>query len=135
MRWCGALAVVCACARPASVLVLLLVFCVCGVLVVFCVFGWVLWLELAVGDRWATGPATEQLFQHAAPARPRFRTPRPFVNDGVLDVETLPVMFDVRFDPHGAHHVAAHQLASRDRLAELASFTEFPREALAVKLT
>ncbi|HET9988112.1 MAG TPA: hypothetical protein VFQ65_06325 [Kofleriaceae bacterium] len=135
MRWCGALAVVCACARPATIQDELLADRDRGDVVNIRAHGWELWERLALRDAWASWPATEQVFQHAAPARPRFRTPRPFSNGGVLDVETLPVMFDVRLDPRGARHVAAHHLGERARLGELAAFPAFPSDALAVKLT
>jgi len=135
MRWCAALAVIGACARPTTVQDQLLADRDRGDVVAIRAHAWDLWTQLAVGDRWATWAATEQLFQHAAPARPRFRTPRPFMNSGALDVETLPVMFDVRFDPHGAQHVASHQLGSRAHLAALAVFPAFPSDATAVKLT
>jgi len=135
MRWSGALAVMCACARPTVVQDELLADRDRGDVVAIRAHGWELWQRLAMQDAWASWPATEQVFQHAAPARPRFRTPRPFMNSGALDVETLPVMFDVRFDPRGARHVAAQHLDDRTHLTELAAFPAFPSDALAVKLT
>jgi hypothetical protein len=135
MRWCAAVAVISACARPTTIQDELLADRDRGDITKIRAHGWELWQTLAVGDRWATWQATEQLFQHAAPARPRFRTPRPFMNAGALDIETLPVMFDVRFDPKSAHHVAAHHLENRAHLAELAALPAFPSDALAVKLT
>jgi hypothetical protein len=135
MRWCAAVAVICACARPTTIQDELLADRDRGDVIAIRAHGWDLWERLAAGDRWASWQATEQLFQHAAPARPRFRTPRPFMNGGALDLETLPVMFDVRFDPKGAQHVASHHLGDRAHLAELGEFPAFPSDALAIKLT
>lgn len=97
--------------------------------------GWQLWEQLAARDAWAHWDATEQLFQHAAPAPARFRTPRPFANAGTLDVETLPVMFDVRFDPVAARHLRIQHLGERAVLDALPELPAFPSDALAVKLT
>ncbi len=99
--------------------------------------GWELWRELAGGDHpvWDGWTATEQLFGHARPARPRFRTPRPFRDGDALETEALPVMFDVLFDPHGARHIAAHHLGERGVLAALGEFPAFPSDTIVVKLT
>src|SRR3954467_1809867 len=99
MRWCGVIAVVAACAPPTSVQDVMIAQRDRSDVVAIRMHGWALWDRLAAHDAWASWAATEQLFQHARPAPPRFRTPRPFANAGALDLETLPVMFDVRFDP------------------------------------
>lgn len=96
--------------------------------------GWELWQRLS-GGAWGAWTPTERLFAGAsATARPRFRTPRPFRNGDVLETETLPVMFDVLFDPHAAAHIRANRLASRVHLGELAAMPAFPPDAIAVKL-
>ena len=94
--------------------------------------GWHTWARVAgAWDAWAP---TERLFGSAPPARPRFRTPRPFLDGDRLETETLPVMFDVLFDPTAAAHIRAHRLGRRGELAQLAAFPAFPTSAVAVKL-
>src|SRR5262249_42881975 len=67
-------------------------------------------------------------------ARPRFRTPRPFRDDNGIEVEELPVMFDVVFDPHAAAHIAAHELGKHATLARLDAVPPFPTDAIALNL-
>jgi hypothetical protein len=97
---------------------------------------WQTWAAVA-GDRpaWDAWTPSEQLFAGApAGARPRLRTPRPFRAGKDLEAETLPVMFDVLFDPHAAAHVRAHRLGERDVLAHLPAVPAFPRDAITIKL-
>jgi len=135
MRWCGVIAVAAACAPPTSVQDVLIAQRDRGDVVAIRAHAWSLWDQLAAHDAWASWAATEQLFQHAPKAPPRFRTPRPFANAGALDVETLPVMFDVRFDPVAARHLAIQHLGERTVLASAPAVPAFPSDALAVKLT
>jgi hypothetical protein len=98
---------------------------------------WQLWAQLATADppAWDAWTPTEQLF--GAPVietRPRFRTPRPFRHGDALERETLPVMFDVLFDPAAAAHVRTQHLGERTHLDALAALPAFPRESVAVKL-
>ena len=95
--------------------------------------GWELWQRLS-GGAWDAYTPTEQLFDGAPAARPRFRTPRPFREGDGLETETLPVMFDVVFDPHATAHIRANELAKRSHLATLAAMPAFPSDAVAVKL-
>ncbi len=96
--------------------------------------GWELWQHLAGGERlaWEHWPATEQLF---ASEPPKFRTPRPFRHGPVIEAETLPVMFDVLFDPNAARHVKVQHLNERKVLDQLPALPAFPSDATAVKLT
>lgn len=108
-----------------------------GDLVAMRAHGWELWQHLAGGEHlaWEHWPATEQMFAAKPVARPKFRTPRPFRNGDAIDAETLPVMFDVLFDPHAARHVWVQHLAEREVLDTLAELPAFPSDATAVKLT
>ena len=49
--------------------------------------------------------------------------------------ETLPVMFDVVFDPQAQRHVADHRLGERAVLDRLDELPAFPSDAIAIKLT
>jgi hypothetical protein len=140
MRWCGvlaALAVAAACSPPATIQDTLLEHRDRGDVVAIRAHGWDLWQHLAGGDHlgWEDWVATEQLFQHAPAARPRLRPPRPFRHGDAIESETLPVMFDVLFDPHGARHITTHRLDQRAVLGALGELPPFPSDALAVKLT
>lgn len=93
---------------------------------------WRTWARVvAESDGWTP---TERLFAGAPVAPPRLRTPRPFRDGDRIETETLPVMFDVLFDPTAAAHVASHGLGRRATLADLASVPAFPSSAIAVKL-
>ena len=99
--------------------------------------GWELWQHLAGGEHlaWEHWAPTERVFAAAPIARPKFRSPRPFRAGGTLEAETLPVMFDVLFDPHAARHVKIQHLNEREVLDLLAELPTFPNDATAVKLT
>lgn len=135
MRWSGVIAIVAACAPPTSVQDVLLAQRDRDDGVAIRAHAWQLWDQLAAHDAWEHWAATEQLFQHAPRVAPWFRTPRPFANDGALDIETLPVAFDVRFDPVAERHLRIQHLDERAVLATLPAFPGFPSDALAVKLT
>ena len=129
MRWFGVLAVTSACSPPTTIQDTLLADRDRGDQVAIRAHGWELWKQLAseqpIWDRWASTPI----------ATGRFRTPRPFRNGDVMETEALPVMFDVAFDPHAAHHVAEHRLGDRAVLEHLDEFPAFPADAVAIKLT
>jgi hypothetical protein len=91
------------------------------------------WHTWATLDTHAWLP-TEQLFEGAPAGPPRQRTPRPVRTGDRIEIETLPVTFDVLFDPAAARHVREHGLASKRTLASLATFPAFPRQAAIVKL-
>lgn len=91
---------------------------------------WHTWARLDV-SAWTP---SEQLFQGAPPGPPRLRTPRPVPVGDRIEVETLPVTFDVLFDPHAAAHVRTLGLASKHTLAALHAFPAFPPDAAIVKL-
>src|SRR5258706_14939280 len=98
---------------------------------------WRLGAQLATADppAWDAWTPTEQLF--GAPVietRPRFRTPRPFRHGDAIERETLPVMFDVLFDPAAAAHIRHAHLGERAQLDSFAALPAFPRESVAVKL-
>ena len=91
---------------------------------------WHTWATLDV-SAWIP---SERLFQDAPPGPPRQRTPRPVRVGDHVETETLPVTFDVLFDPHAAAHVRAHDLASKQTLQALRAFPQFPPDAAIVKL-
>jgi hypothetical protein len=94
--------------------------------------GWHTWARVA--REWSAWTPSEQLFHGATAAPPRFRTPQPFRAGDAVVTESLPVMFDVVFDPSAAAHVRAHHLGDRQVLAGLAAFPAFPSDAVVVKL-
>jgi len=85
-------------------------------------------------EAWAHWAPSERVLGAAPVAMPRFRTPRPFRRGDVVESETLPVMFDVLFDPSAEAHVRAHDLAHRATLAALRAVPAFPADAVTVKL-
>ncbi|CAN5236458.1 hypothetical protein BH11MYX1_BH11MYX1_35940 [soil metagenome] len=99
--------------------------------------GWELWQHLAGGDHlaWERWAPTERMFAAAPVAQPKLRAPRPFRHGDTLETESLPVMFDVLFDPHAARHVRVQHLNERKVLDTLAELPAFPSDATAVKLT
>ncbi|MBX3156682.1 MAG: hypothetical protein KF773_11820 [Deltaproteobacteria bacterium] len=69
-----------------------------------------------------------------APDR-RFRALQPFRVGDRVEVETLPVMFEVVLDPAAVAHIRRYGLAAKARLrAHGGRIPEFPREAIAAKL-
>jgi hypothetical protein len=135
VRRFGLLAVACACSPPTTIQETLIADRDRDDVVAIRNHGWELWSQLAVGEQWNAWAPTERMFQRAAIAAPRFRPPRPFRSGDEMVAETLPVMFDVVFDPHAQRHVAEHRLGERAVLDHLDEFPAFPTDALAVKLT
>ena len=89
---------------------------------------WDLWRTVL--DQWERWPRSDVVFG----ARDRvFRELQPFRIGDRLEVETLPVMFTIAFNPEAAAHVRRHQLARRSALRTSAAIPEFPRGAITLK--
>ncbi|MEO8701680.1 MAG: hypothetical protein ABI867_16660 [Kofleriaceae bacterium] len=80
--------------------------------------GWGVWERLQ--DRWEGWPSSDVVF--GAPDR-RFRALQPFLAGDHVEVETLPIMFTVVFDPSAAAHVRRSP----------GIVPVFPRSAIALK--
>lgn len=89
---------------------------------------WKRWASITSGAQpWWTWPRSDVAMDRADRG---FRSLQPFRNGDVIERETLPVAFDVRFDRISATHIREHQLGRRDRQTP---FLEFPAGAIAVK--
>jgi hypothetical protein len=88
---------------------------------------WHVWAAMTANDAWASWERSDAVFGRTDRV---LRNLQPFRNGGALETETLPIGFDVRFNPQAAAHVRAHRLGERHALA---AFPEFPTAAIATK--